>query len=78
MTTKRIKIIRKDPVELAEVTILRKRPDAEFWNDKSFEELTEEQGIKPFDVKENGKKWPKDADYEEFMAAINSGNKYGG
>jgi hypothetical protein len=72
----KVKIVKKEPAGLAEVTILKKRPDAEFWKGKSIEELKIEQGVKPFDVKENGKNWPEDADFEEFKAAINSGRKY--
>ncbi|HEX7474365.1 MAG TPA: hypothetical protein VF318_00225 [Dehalococcoidales bacterium] len=73
---KRIKIVRKAPVDLGEVIKLKKRPDAEFWKGKSIEELKIEQGVKPFDVRGNGKNWPKDANFEEFTAAINSGRKY--
>lgn len=76
MTTKKIKIIRKEPANLSEVTILRKRLDAEFWKGKSIEELKIEQGVKPFDFSKNGENWPKDANFEEFMAAINSGRNY--
>jgi hypothetical protein len=43
---------------------------------KTLEELAKEQGVKPFDPSENGKYWPEGADFDEFMAAINSGRRY--
>ncbi len=45
--------------------------------EKTLAQIIKEQGVKPFDVNENGKNWPLGADYQEFIDAIHSGRNNG-
>lgn len=78
MAEKKIKIIRKEPLELAEVTVLKKRPDADFWQDKTLDELADEQGVGPLDFEKRGTNWPDNTNFEEFIAAIKQSKKNNG
>jgi hypothetical protein len=46
-------------------------------HEKTLAQIFKEQGVKPFDISENGKNWPKGADPEEFLEAIRSGRTNG-
>jgi hypothetical protein len=70
-----IKIVRKKE-PLSDIAIIDKAASDSFWNPKTLDELAREQGGKPFDPAIIGKDWPEDADFDEFMAAINEGRKY--
>jgi len=75
MSTKRTKIVREVVVE--DTAVLIKKPESDFWKKKTVDELEEEQGVKVFDFDAlAGKFWPEGADFDEYMAAINSGRKY--
>lgn len=52
-------------------TVKRKKAPAE----KTLAQIFKEQGVKPFDPGENGKNWPKGADYQEFVKAIHRGKE---
>ena len=70
---KNIRIV-KMKGSLPENTIVKKRADADFWKEKTLEELAKEQGIGPItDVNSLFGYWPEDADFESFYdAAVNS------
>jgi hypothetical protein len=60
-----------------EEKVTRKQPKAKIPRKKTIAQLAKEQGVKPFDINEVGKNWPKDADYDEFIEAIHSGRNNG-
>jgi hypothetical protein len=70
-----IKIIRKKEPPAESVLIDKGAVDS-FWKPKTLDELAREQGAKPFNPAIIGKDWPEDADFDDFMAAINEGRKY--
>ncbi len=76
MTTKKAKLVNKEPLVLKQLMTTKKGIDDTFWNPKSAKELREDQSVKPFDFSKAGENWPKDADFEEFKTAINSVRKY--
>jgi hypothetical protein len=45
--------------------------------EKTLAQIRKEQGVKPFDSSEDGKNWPKGADFQEFIDAIHSGRNNG-
>jgi hypothetical protein len=42
---------------------------------KTIAKLAKEQGVKPFEFSKAGDNWPEEADFEEFLKAINNGRK---
>jgi hypothetical protein len=57
--------------------VTRKQPKTKGPAEKTLAQIIKEQGVKPFDIRDNGKNWPKDADPEEFLEAIRSGRNNG-
>jgi len=43
---------------------------------KTISKMAKEQGVKPFEFSKAGDNWPEEADFEEFLKAINNGRKY--
>ena len=47
-----------------------------FWEEKSFEELAEEQGVYPItDWEQLRGGWPEDADFEDFLEGIQAARR---
>jgi hypothetical protein len=42
---------------------------------KTVSDIAREQGVKPLNPDDNGKNWPKDEDYDEWIGAIRESRK---
>jgi|YelNatPaOPRAMG01_1025707.scaffolds.fasta_scaffold589735_1 hypothetical protein len=67
---KKVRITKK--AAIAETGVQQKL-GVEFWQDKTLQELAEEQGVEPLNFEERSSNWPPDADYDEFISAIRRG-----
>jgi hypothetical protein len=71
------RVTRKQPRGVREIHLKMIERSSGVKPEKSLEELAKEQGVKPFDATQDGKNWPKGADYDELMKAIKSGRNNG-
>jgi predicted RNase H-like HicB family nuclease len=55
--------------------VTRKQPKTKGPAEKTLAQIFKEQRVKPFDSSENGKNWPKGADYQEFIDANHNGTR---
>lgn len=62
-----------EPIEESSATGGTLKPLSSFWKGKTFEELSEEQGVYPVvDLERLSKDWPEDTDFDSFLEAVRS------